>query len=246
MADYQKVLLGDKTNYSFYTNKYGANSISNLNKIILDYINKVYSKYGFKYGVNEDLEIEDLIINSEYLSKMVNNYTIFKAVIKYFQIDNEGDFYNIVQDNLEFIYNFESDFFIQNTLPILINTTRRGNIGEKICKAVFSRFAKNKGLNIRLENPTIEEDISGIDAKFIYEGKYIYIQIKPFNQSNINDTNYTIKSQGSLSLGADISYLMLYDNRRRIIIAKNTKKSPILIKGEYFVIPKENVSYNNL
>ena len=113
------------------TKKYGEfNSIDWLNGKIKKYIESIYEPFGFRYGVNQDLNIEGQIISSEYISKMVNNYTIFKAIIKDNFLRTEEAFYHYMTNNLEAIYNWKGKYFKRVTLPILISTSRRGNVGE--------------------------------------------------------------------------------------------------------------------
>lgn len=239
--DDQRVYLNDnKGSKGFYTNKYGDESISSLNQKILKYINSVYGTFGFKYGENKDINIKGQIINTEYISKMVNNYTIFKTFIRENEITSEDIFYNLLISNFDDVYHYNGVFFKRQTLPILINTTRKGNEAEKICKEKFTQFAKSKNLNIIIEDPTIEEDVNGIDAKFYHNNRYITIQIKPFTNISYVDDEMYIKSSGSLSIGS-VDYLMLYRQNTEYIILKNTLSSPIKIKGDTFISPLHNI-----
>lgn len=237
----QKVYLNDNEGgKGFYTNKYGNESINTLNQKIFKYVNSVYGPFGFKYGENKDIYVNRLILNTEYICKMINNYTIFKTFIRENQIHTSNLFYNLLENNFEDVYHYNGVFFKRQTLPILINTTRKGNEAEKICKENFIQFAKSKNLNIIIENPTIEEDINGIDAKFYYNNRYITIQIKPFTNISYVDDEMHIKSNGSLSIGS-VDYLMLYRKNTEYIILKNTLSSPVKIKGDTFISPLHNL-----
>ena len=245
----QTVYLDDnKGGPGFFTNKFGANSISSLNKDIIEYITNVYKDYGFEYqSGNKDININGVIINTEYIDKMVNNYTIFKTFIRENNIRNDVDFYKLIRANFHNIYNYNGDFFKRQSLPILINTTRKGNIGEIKSKSKFIEYAKSVGLDITIIDPTMEEDIRGIDAKFKYNKREIKIQIKPFtyyeNKKSIrySESEIHVKSNGSLSVES-IDYLMLYSDNNYIII-KNIPSSRIQIKGDIFVAPLSNVLY---
>ena len=229
--------------YGFRTSKYNQkNSIKELNDRIYDYINKVYSPFGFEYGKNEDVKINDaLIINGEYISKMVNNYTIFKKFIKVNKIKDESTFYRLILNSFDDIYHYNGDFFMNETLPILINTTRKGRLFEKESLDRFVEYAAGKGLNINIINPTVEEDIKGIDAKFISNAAREYtIQVKPFTSVYKKGDDFYAKSSGSLSLG--VNYLILYsDKGSKYIMLKNPPSYPIRISGEFFVYKKENI-----
>ena len=235
---------GREGGVGFYTKKYGANnSISQLNISIRDYINSNYDKFGYRYPengglhINKDLDIDGKIINSEYINKMVNNYTVFKCVIRNNNIKNESDFYKFMLNNLNDIYGYKGIFFIRETLPILIRTTRKGNLNEITSLRKFTEYAKSKNLIINIETPTIEEDINGIDGKFKLDRLYT-IQVKPFIDYKIIGDQIVIRSNGSLSISTD--YLILYDNRNQIIL-KNPKINPIKIKGDTFISPKSNI-----
>jgi hypothetical protein len=94
-------------------------------------------------------------------------------------------------------------------LPILIATSRRGNDGE-INSLRFFVEELNKKMNIIVDiiSPTIQEDVSGIDAKFMWNNKELTIQVKPFTRIVKSDESVRAYSQGSLSLNTD--YLILY------------------------------------
>lgn len=221
------------------TNKYGSpfESISWLNQKIFEYVNNTYNRYGFKYGNNDkDLNVDGLLIKSEYISKMVNNYTIFKKMIEINNIKSESDFYHYMIENLYDIYNFKGKFFKSHTLPILINTSRKGNIGEKKSLDFFKNELKKKGINVDIIQPTIEEDVSGIDAKFFWNNKIVTIQVKPYDNLSITDGIVRAFSQGSLSLNTD--YLILYKSESFIII----KGKDITISGNLFIFYENKIS----
>jgi hypothetical protein len=244
-ADDQRVYLDDnQKGPGFYTNKYGPNSIADLNQKIYKYIGDVYEKYGFSYqSGNKDIDVNGKLINTEYIDKMVNNYTIFKTFIRENKIKDENTFYTLLESNFKDVYHYSGDFFKRQSLPILINTTRKGNVNEIKCKQKFSEFAKSKNLNIVITDPTVAEDVNGIDAKFTHNGREFTIQIKPFSEyKTIGDKLYA-KSAGSLSVGS-VNYLMLYSDTEYIII-KNTPNDPITIKGDVFTSPLSNVIYRD-
>jgi hypothetical protein len=247
-SDVQMVYLDDnRQGDGFYTKKYGPNSIDSLNQKIYEYINMVYGPFGFKYDrsrtFNYDINVDGQIINTEYITKMVNNYTIFKALIRENGIKDENSFYTLVESNLDDIYHYNGVFFKRQTLPILINTTRKGNINEIKCKRKFYEYAKSKNIDIILKDPTIQEDMNGIDAKFDYNGKQFTIQIKPFSDYKIVEDKLYAKSTGSLSVGS-INYLILYSDKDFLII-KNINSSPIIIQSDLFVAPLSNIIYRS-
>jgi hypothetical protein len=241
----QTVFLNDNQGgVGFITNKYGPNSIASLNSEILDYITKIYGPYGFSYqSGNKDIDVNGILINTEYIDKMVNNYTIFKTFIRENSIQDAITFYRLIKSSFDDIYHYNGSFFTRQTLPILINTTRKGNVNEIKCKQKFIEYAKSKGLNIVIVDPTIDEDVKGIDAKFNHNGGEFTIQIKPFNEYKIIGDKLYAKSAGSLSVGS-VNYLMLYSDTEYIII-KNKKLDPIKIKGEVFITNLSSVIYRS-
>jgi hypothetical protein len=246
-ADQQTVYLDDnKGGPGFITNKYGDDSIANLNQKIYAYIHQVYGPFGFVYpragAINQDIDVNGELINTEYISKMVNNYTIFKTFIRENKITDADTFYRLLESKFDDVYHYNGSFFKRQSLPILINTTRKGNSNEIKCKQKFVEYAKSRNLNIVIVDPTVAEDINGIDAKFNHNGREFTIQIKPFTQyKTIGDSLYA-KSAGSLSIGS-VNYLMLYSDTE-YIIAKNPTATPIRIKGDVFIAPLSNVLYH--
>jgi hypothetical protein len=106
------------------------------------------------------------------------------------------------------IYHWKGKYFLTYVLPILIATSR-GNDGE-INSLRFFVEELNKKMNIIVDiiSPTIQEDVSGIDAKFMWNNKELTIQVKPFTRIVKSDESVRAYSQGSLSLNTD--YLILY------------------------------------
>jgi hypothetical protein len=248
-ADDQRVYLDDnQRGPGFYTNKYGPNSIATLNQKIYNYIHKIYGPLGFTYPrsgstANYDVTVNGEMISGEYISKMVNNYTIFKTFIRENKITDADTFYRLLESKFDDVYHYNGSFFKRQTLPVLINTTRKGNVNEIKCKQKFIEYAKSKNLNIVITDPTVAEDVDGIDAKFIHNGRSFTIQIKPFSEyKTIGDKLYA-KSAGSLSVGT-VNYLMLYSDTNFIII-KNLTTDPIRIKGDVFITSLSSVIYKD-
>jgi hypothetical protein len=91
----QIVYLDDnKGGSGFYTYK---SEINNLNNDIIVYITKIYKDFGFKYqSGNIDINVGDNVINTEYIDKMVNNYTVFKTFIRENGIKDKYTFYSLI------------------------------------------------------------------------------------------------------------------------------------------------------
>ena len=222
------------------TQKYGIKSINTLNTKIKAYLDNTYSKYGYSYGFeNKDIDIDGFVINTEYLNKMVNNYTVFKKLIDMNNITNEDDFYRFMESNLYEIYNTKGKYFNIVTLPIVISTTRKGNIGEQKSLDFFKQvILDKKNVNITMEKPTLQEDIKGIDGKFNWGGKVVTIQVKPYDSYVIDNGIMKVYSQGSLSLNTD--YLILYKDDSFIIV----KGKDVTITGNHFNFNSNNIISN--
>lgn len=247
ISEKKEVYLG-LDGYGFYTSKYSfrdrrgvySKSISNLNFKIKRYIERVYGKYGFYYGIQDsDINIDGLIINCKYINKMVNNYTVFKKFILENRITSELDFYNLIEQRFDDVYHWNGDFFKRNTLPILINTTRKGNIGEIKALKKFKDTLKERNIQINIIRPTYQEDIKGIDAKFSHNFRMLTIQVKPFDDiKELSDGKFKARSPGSLSLNTN--YLILYRGDEAIML-KNPPSNKIEIVGNYFYYNNENI-----
>jgi hypothetical protein len=230
-------------NNGIKTSKYGDKSLSKLNNKIKQYVEETYGKFGFKYPANlnnyknYDININGDLINSEYIAKMVNNYTVFKMIIRVNNLRDEDSFYSFILNNMDDIYHYDGKYF-DNVLNILVNTTRKGNIIEKRAIDYFEKFSKSKNMNIEVINPTVEEDLDGIDFKFKINNKIYTVQVKPFEKYNYNSDIIKVKSQGSLSLSTD--YLIL-SNKDKFIVLRNPSDNPIKIEGDNFVGTKSHI-----
>jgi hypothetical protein len=246
----QKVYLGNEK-YGFEIDKYPNRgydgrynkSIYSLNNKIKNYIERVYGPFQYRYGTNEDINVNGLILKSEYIDKMVNNYTIFKRFIVDNRITDKVTFYSEIESNFHDIYHYDGNFFKEKSLPILINATRKGNINEKKSIIRFEEVVNTKGFNITVENPTIQEDIKGIDGKFSHNNIYYTIQVKPFSELIVNGDIYKARSSGSLSLG--INYLILYKEDEHIILS-NKRSNPINIDSNYFIYNQNNIIFSSI
>jgi hypothetical protein len=228
------------------TSKYGTtNSISWLNQMIMKYITSIYGPFGYSYRTgNKDIDVNGRLINTEYIDKMVNNYTVFKGIIEAEGINTEEGFYNYMVANLFDVYNYGGTHFDKITLPILVATTRRGNIGEQKALFFFKNELMKKGVQCTIIPPTLLEDGQGIDGKFEWNGKLLTIQVKPYDSIMVRDGMVNAFSQGSLSLkiiGADknVDYLVLYNLEKKgfvIVRANNTT-----IQGNLFIFPEDKV-----
>lgn len=225
-------------------NKYGKNSINELNDKILSYLYKIYGPYGFIYNDINSININGKILESQLISKSVNNFTIFKKFIIDYNINTGDEFLTEIEKRFGEIYYYDSDFFKNETYNILKKTSRKGVIGEKKCKNIFKMYAKSIGHDIELIEPTKDEDLRGIDAKFILNNKYYYLQVKPYiSYAETDYKYYEIKSTGSLTI-FNIDYLILYNKNNinsDVLICRNIKNN-IVVVGNMFLSDKESTT----
>jgi hypothetical protein len=169
---------------------------------------------------------------------MVNNYTVFKAIIRENFIRTEEAFYHFMTNSMSDVYHWKGKYFKRITLPVLISTSRRGNVGEQNSLRFFKQsLQEKKGISVNFIPPTVEEDISGIDGKFIWLGKEVTIQVKPYDRAVISESTRKVKvhSQGSLSLNTD--YLIVYKGQSFIIV----KGKDVVIEGNFFTFQEDKV-----
>ena len=228
------------------TSKYGiTNSINWLNQLILKYITSVYGTFSYSYrSGNKDININGRIINTEYIDKMVNNYTVFKEIINAESINTEDGFYNYMVANLFDVYHYNGAHFDTITLPVLIATTRKGNVGEKIGLDYLKNELMKKGVDVEIEVPTLLEDGQGIDGKFEWKGKTITVQVKPYDSMIDRDGNINAYSPGSLSLNIigqtkNVDYLVLYNLEKQGVLIVRGKEA--MVQGNMFVFPEDKI-----
>lgn len=235
------------------TSKYGApNSINWLNQIILKYTTSVYGPFGYSYGSgNKDIDVSGRVINTEYIDKMVNNYTVFKAIIADQSINSEAGFYSYMVANLFDVYHYDGTHFNSITLPALINTTRKGNVAEKTALDWFKSQMFSKGVTVNIVPPTILEDTKGIDGKFAWNGRDITIQVKPYTAAIARDGIVHASSPGSLSvriIGEDknVDYLIIYKISEHGTDMICVRGRDVQISGNSFVFPEDKIVFETL
>ena len=109
---------------------------------------------------------------------------------------------------------------------------------EKIAKKSFLKYSQEKGIDITIQNPSVDEDINGVDFKFLSNGRSFTVQVKPFTDYKYIGDKIFIKSEGSLSLNTN--YLILCDGKNSIKL-RNTPSDPIKIRGNTFMSNKSNL-----
>ena len=164
---------------------------------------------------------------------------------KAYRLKTEENFVNFVKNNLELIYNYNSKFFIYNSLPIVIRTKRKGNLGEQLVLQKFKDLTLRRGFDVELVVPTLDEDIKGVDSKFVLSGKTYTIQVKPMSRFEILGDKISIESPGCLTLnkyGVMPDYLFFYSDKQEVLFFKNRG---IVSDGNSFQSPVTNLILEN-
>ena len=214
--------------------------ISKVNNIIKNYTDNVYSKFGYKYPMkNTDIIInKDLIIDCEFINKMVNNYTVFKFICNTMSLKTFEEFRDFMSEysNLEKFYHYNG-FYNKEVLNILYYTIKKGKIGEKMSLKFFEDEFNKKVITeqIIVTEPTLNEDLKGIDGKFIFKGKEYTIQVKPCSNIIKDETSTKFLSVGSVSLSTH--YLILYRKTGNLFEFYILNSRFVTIQSNFFVYP---------
>lgn len=187
--------------------------ITKLNSIIIDFLNSNYKKYGFTYGEdNKKIEIENVLLHTEYLSKFVNNKTLFGKIAEKYKLKTIEEFTSYIKNNLSRLYDFDGVDF-QDNYDLIKRTALKGKRGENACKKQFEKMLFDKyGVEYKIETSNTLDDISGLDGKFDFNGDSVTLQIKPFTSYLKKDGKIIVYSRGSMSFNTN--YLLLYKESR--------------------------------
>lgn len=219
--------------------KIKKSEISKLNHIIIYFLNSNYKKYGFNYGDdNKKIEIENVILHTEYLSKFVNNKTLFGKIAEKYKLKTSEEFTSYIKNNLSRLYDFDGVDF-QDNYDLIKRTALKGKRGENACKKYFEKLLYKKyKVEYKIESPKgTAEDIDGVDGKFMFKNTPVTLQIKPYTRYIKKEGKIFIYSRGSMCFNTH--YLLLYRETRGyngynydFIILKNNKTH-------------NNIDYNN-
>ena len=210
-------------------------------KIISD---AIHTYYNFDRNDNRIIEVDGMKLNTEYLSKAINNRTLLKKIIFdpngeiISNIKNKADLFSFVENNLYDLFSPKGKYF-KNVYYLLSNTSVKGKRVENAAFQKFEEVAKGKGLNIKVEEPTTQEDLGGLDGYFIHNGKRFTIQVKPLHKIETykkDTTKYIVFCDGVLkTLTTD--YLIVSNDRNVWIF----RSKDVLVNPSFFLIPKTNL-----
>jgi hypothetical protein len=219
--------------------------LTRVNNLIIDYVNTTYGQFGVIYKQkNVMLTVDKKAYNSEYITKFVNNMTMYMNTIKRENIKDGDSFVNYIKTHLYDMFHYNSKYFKENYRTVT-NTSTKGHRGEPAGLKYFSEFLNNTfQTEIKIDLPnSISEDINGIDGSFLWKCDEVTIQVKPFTTYTIENDQINVESNGALKLNAN--YLVLYKEKMRniydIIILKNGKqKDQIISSNSNFYTTKKN------
>lgn len=207
------------------------------NRMRLTIYKAIKSFYNVDKNSTQPIVVNNMELVPEYLFKAVNNRSLLKKIVSDNQILTKDDLFNYIESNLYELFHYNGKLF-KEVYNLLYYTSRKGYELEKKAFNYFTRIASKKGINVTIESPTIEEDKSGIDGFFLYNGNRITIQVKPLKwieEYKKNNLSYIAFCDGVLT-NLKTDYLILVNrNDVRIFRSKN-----ILTFPSYFVIPKDD------
>lgn len=223
-----------------------AGVINEINKGIKDETTKWYGPFGYEYSLDKeafDIKIGEIVIlNTEYLMKMVNNRTVFYHICQNEGITNSDDFLNFMKDfsNLQKYYHYKGTFF-KEVLEILIAATRKGNKGESASLNYFRWLMKVKNTPGTVYKPTLREDVRGVDGKFKFDKDDVEktIQVKPYENFSIDNGVGIAMSNGSLSMNTDI--LILYKGMGTKVVRNSSDEEVSYPDFSFIIADKKDV-----
>lgn len=190
-------------------------------------------------------------LNTEYLTKAVNNQLLLKKIIDdprreiITNVNSKEDLFMFLTDNKFDLFNYDGKYF-KYVYGLLASSSKRGRMFEEKAFQKFKDFAKKKGMDIEILDPTLEEDKNGgIDGKFLWNGRMITIQVKPVDYlfkdkksdiSEYDDNNLVARCKGDIKI-LKTDYLILANDYETWIF----KAKGITVGDNTFIIPKDNI-----
>ena len=163
---------------------------------VMDVIRAIINEYYEKlepFKENRIVNFNNRILNTEYLSKWVNNRTFRDALTNDFAIPhNYQDFIKFIIENKYDIFNINGKYF-DKYYRIMEITTLKGKDIEERSLVVFGDFVSSRGKAKVVEfiQPTTTEDKKGIDSFALLDNnKKVTIQVKPLEKVKLNTSDY--------------------------------------------------------
>ncbi len=183
----------------------------------------------------------DKIIQTEYIKKAVNNYLLLKKIVLdpdriiVSNVNNKEDLFNFIVDHSHDLFHYNGKYF-NGVYNLLANTSKKGKKFEDIAFKEFEEMGRKKGMVVKILDPSVKEDISGVDGIFYFNSKKFTIQVKPLVSIVDNGDVYTVRCEGALK--NLITHYLICINGKEVWIFRS---SGITAHAEHYIIPKINL-----
>lgn len=184
VREWNRNLHFEKLSELEYTNEENLLVIDCIKLILEEY----YKDWAPKVGLVK--EIGGKIVNYEYLSKWRNNRLFREVITKDFNIPKEPNaLIEFLNQNKYDIFNVNGKYY-DKYYRLLENTSLSGKKIEIIAKTIFEEFCKSKEKTVIIQEPTIEQDVKGIDSIFVIGGRPCTVQIKTLSSVKSKTPEY--------------------------------------------------------
>lgn len=207
-----------------------------LGRIIGDALTEYYNIY--KIPNDTVFYFNSQPIKSEYLRKARNNRKLLNKIVYENQLRTPNELIDFISENKFDLFHYNGIFF-NDIYFLLRNTSELGKRSEIYAFEVLEEYGRKKGIPIKVEEPTLNEDLRGIDGIFTWKNKKYTIQIKPLEScvvSNKYPGKYIVFCNGSLK-DLDVDYFIATNKDKTLIFrAKNA-----ITKPTHYIIPIEDL-----
>lgn len=205
-----------------------GHKLDNKGRSLLNYLDTNYN--AFTELIN--------FINRKIMSKDINGYTQID-----FYLSNThreiGKLFDILKNYKDYI--FENDELLTGLFTIIKRTSKYGNDAEY---ETIKRIKKFDGVTDieKMEFGHVDDQLSGIDIKFKYNGKENAIQAKYYTDMRHQDGKYYFRV-GHPKNYKYVNILSFWNKKMGFYMFRNDPS--IKIKGSYYIIP-DRLKYNNI
>jgi hypothetical protein len=162
------------------------------NTFIINNIRNILNQYYTKWDSNDNrvIQIDGKIVNTEYISKWLNNRNFRDVITKDFDLVKEPNaLVEFLNQNKYDIFNVNGKYF-DRYYRVLESSSLTGKVTEERAKKIFEEFCKSKDKTVVIKTPTVIQDKKGIDSIFIIGGRPCTVQIKPLSSVKSKTPDY--------------------------------------------------------
>jgi hypothetical protein len=145
-----------------------------------------------------------------------SNILLCSWIVDYFNCNTKLELFNIISTEYANLFSPSGKYF-DIVLSKLRLTESNGIKNEEFAAEVISDFLKKKNIDskvYRTETDCRDDLFLGIDLYFMYNGKKITCQVKPFKSISIQGESIKIESSGKLK-PYSVNYLIFADFKTR-------------------------------